>query len=239
MPEKKDKVPEVLKAITAVTKGLGKEGIAKEGKNKQQNYSFRGIDQVYKVLSPLLVENDLVITPRVLSRIVDERKAKSGSALYNISLEVEFTFRSSIDGSEFTACTFGECSDSADKGTNKALSAAYKYLVFLTFCVPVEGEPDADAEHHEAEPSKSKPKAEPVTFTTYQGEGDEGLIFKDESGEEPDKSYKQVTTDISKCGNLIHLRNIYKKYVPLLDGKLKVELCTLLDIRSSELKGES
>src|SRR3546814_11002068 len=33
----------------------------------------------------------------------------------------------------------------ADKATNKAMSAAYKYAAFMTFAIPVEGEEDADA----------------------------------------------------------------------------------------------
>lgn len=219
MPAKKGEattVPEVLKAITAVTAGLGQVGIAKKGKNKQQNYSFRGIDQVYAALSPLLVQHGLVITPRVLNRIVVERETKAGGVMFNVSLEVEFTFRSSVDGSAITAVTFGECSDAADKATNKAISAAYKYLVFLTFCVPLEGEPDADAEHPEAAPSKKK--AEPA------------------AAPEDLKSFEDVKSDISKCGALKHLRNIYKKYVPLFDGAERAELITLCDIRSTEIK---
>ena len=42
--------------------------------------------------------------------------------------------------------------DSADKSTNKAMSAAYKYAAFQTFCIPVEGTPDADADTPEVSP---------------------------------------------------------------------------------------
>lgn len=205
-------VSEVLKAITAVTKGLGKAGIAKEGKNKQQNYSFRGIDQVYQALSPLLVEHGLIITPRVLSRDIAERTSKGGGALFFTCLEVEFTFRSSVDGSEIVTSTFGEGMDSADKSTNKALSSAYKYLVFLTFCVPLKGEPDADEDHHEVEPTKPK------------------------VGEEI-KSFEEVKADISKCGSFNHLKNIYNKYYPIFEGEEKAELVRLKDIRKEELEG--
>jgi len=36
---------EVYKAIAAVTRALGREGISKDRKNAQQGYSFRGIDE--------------------------------------------------------------------------------------------------------------------------------------------------------------------------------------------------
>ena len=68
-----------------------------------------------------------------------------------MSLDVEFDFVCSVDGSMHTARTFGEAMDSSDKATNKALAAAYKYLCFLIFCIPVEGQPDADGETHEVE----------------------------------------------------------------------------------------
>lgn len=39
---------------------------------------------------------------------------------------------------------FGEAMDSADKATNKAMSAAYKYMATQEFCIPTEGDNDAD-----------------------------------------------------------------------------------------------
>jgi hypothetical protein len=39
--------------------------------------------------------------------------------------------------------------DSADKATNKAMSAAYKYACLQTFCIPTEGDNDADSHHPE------------------------------------------------------------------------------------------
>jgi len=50
------------------------------------------------------------------------------------------------DGSLHTVTMFGEAMDSADKATNKAMSAAYKYACLQAFCIPTEGMmPDADA----------------------------------------------------------------------------------------------
>ena len=50
--------------------------------------------------------------------------------------------------------TYGEAMDSGDKATNKAMSAAYKYAAMQAFCIPTEGDNDADATTHEvaAEP---------------------------------------------------------------------------------------
>jgi D-mannonate dehydratase len=39
--------------------------------------------------------------------------------------------------------------DSGDKASNKAMSAAYKYAAFQAFCIPTEGDNDADSTTHE------------------------------------------------------------------------------------------
>lgn len=48
--------------------------------------------------------------------------------------------------------TFGEAMDSADKATNKAMSAAYKYAALMAFAIPTEGDNDADATTYEVAP---------------------------------------------------------------------------------------
>jgi hypothetical protein len=58
---------------------------------------------------------------------------------------MEFTLASAIDGSTTLAQMFGEAMDSGDKATNKAMSAAYKYMAMQVFCIPTEGDNDADA----------------------------------------------------------------------------------------------
>jgi ERF superfamily len=139
----------VYKAINAVQRDLSKIGIAKDQRNTQgSGYNFRGIDSVYNALSPLLAEHGLCILPRMLSRTCDERTSKSGGALFYIVVEAEFDFVASEDGSKHTIKTFGEAMDSGDKGTNKAMSAAYKYAAFQAFAIPTEAA-DADADTHE------------------------------------------------------------------------------------------
>jgi len=139
----------VYEKIAAVTADLSRIGIAKDSKNAQQGYQFRGIDQVYGALSPLLSKHGLCILPRVQNRQVLERQTKSGGALFYTTLIVEFDFVAAEDGSKHTVITVGEAMDSGDKSSNKAMSAAYKYAAFQTFCSPTEADNDADATTHE------------------------------------------------------------------------------------------
>lgn len=137
--------PKVYEAIIAVMAAMAKEGIAKSGRNQQQGYAFRGIDAVYAALAGKLSEHKLCVLPRVVGREQVERATKSGGALFYTTLTVEYDLVSSEDGSKHTICTAGEAMDSADKSSNKAMSAAYKYAMIQAFCIPVEGEEDADA----------------------------------------------------------------------------------------------
>jgi len=139
----------VYEKIAAITQELSRIGIAKDSKNSQQGYQFRGIDQVYGALSPLLAKHGLCILPRVKERTVLERQTKSGGALFYTTLVVEFDFVAAEDGSKHTVITVGEAMDSGDKSSNKAMSAAYKYSAFQAFCIPTEGDNDADATTHE------------------------------------------------------------------------------------------
>jgi hypothetical protein len=139
----------VYQAIAAVMADLAKEGIGKDRKNQQQGYSFRGIDDVYNALSPILSRHNLCMLPRMLSRELTERQTQKGNALFYVLVEAEFDLVSSEDGSKHVIRTYGEAMDSADKATNKAMSAAYKYAAMQTFAIPTEGDNDADTTTHE------------------------------------------------------------------------------------------
>ena len=53
------------------------------------------------------------------------------------------------DGSKVSCTVIGEGMDTGDKATNKAMSIAFKYACFQTFCIPTEDMDDPDAERPE------------------------------------------------------------------------------------------
>lgn len=134
----------VHESIIAAQKQLSETGIAKARKNAGQGFNFRGIDDALQALSPVLTSCGLYISPSVRNRTVAERKTQKGGELYFVTVDVEFTV-TAADGTSIKAQTIGEAMDSADKATNKAMSAAYKYMAFMLFCIPIEGIPDADS----------------------------------------------------------------------------------------------
>lgn len=139
-------VPAVYSAISKVCAEMSVNGISKDKKNTQQGYNFRGIDDVLNALSTALVGAHLVILPRCVERTQVERTTSKGGAIFFTTVRVEFDMVCTVDGSKHTVSTYGEAQDSADKSTNKAMSAAYKYLCLLTFCIPTEATAQTDAD---------------------------------------------------------------------------------------------
>jgi hypothetical protein len=175
----------VYKAINAVQIALAKSGISKD--RQAQTYKFRGIDDVYNAISPLLGEHGLCILPRMIRRDCQERQTAKGSAIFYVIVEAEFDFVAAEDGSVHVVRTFGEAMDMSDKATNKAMSAAYKYAAMQAFAIPTEG--DNDTENHNIEP---EPAAAPKPI-----------------GALPDKAFADHLAAIQACANMGALKEIY------------------------------
>lgn len=180
----------VYEKIAAITAEMSKIGIAKSSKNSQQNYMFRGIDAVYGALSPLLAKHGLCVLPRVIEHAVVERETQKGGALFYTTLKVEFDFVAAEDASKHTVCTIGEAMDTGDKSSNKAMSAAYKYACFQAFCIPTEGDNDADATTHEV---AAKPPTREVNKYASR--------ITDAAEADNKESVKQLMDEIREAGN--------------------------------------
>jgi hypothetical protein len=128
-------IPQIMSEVGSIEKGK---------KNAQQGYKFRGIDDVFSAFQPLLAKHKVFYIPEVLASTTTDRESKAGNLMVYTNLQVAYTFYAS-DGSHVRAVVVGEASDSADKSSNKAMSAALKYALLQIFCVPTESMDDADA----------------------------------------------------------------------------------------------
>lgn len=146
---------DIHKAMVAIAKEIAAEGIGKSRKNVQQGYNFRGVDEVMNTFSPILSKNSVYVIPKYQNRQFFERTTMKGGVLFYVLVEGEFTFMHEDGSSIIVGPFFGEAMDSADKATNKAMAVAYKYAMFQTFCVPLEGVTggDADLQTHEIRPN--------------------------------------------------------------------------------------
>lgn len=146
----------IYTAISAVMKDCG--AVAKTSTNPQQRYKYRGIDAVMNALNPAMIKNGIFVVPNVLEQKREERTtAKGGLLIYSV-VTVNYKFYAD-DGSFVESTVVGEAMDSGDKATNKAMSAAFKYALFQTFCIPTE-------EMHDSE----EDSPEPIPFPRNVGE---------------------------------------------------------------------
>ena len=145
----------IHKAMVAVASELAKIGISKGRRNEQQNFAFRGIDEVMNAAGPILAKHEVLILPHYTDYADVERVTGKGSTLIYSKVRGDFMFVSAKDSSYVQVTTFGVAMDSGDKGTNKAMSAALKYALLQTFLIPTESNEDADATTQE--PSVPKP----------------------------------------------------------------------------------
>lgn len=131
----------IYKQIPAVMADIA--AIGKERKNQQQGYSFRGIDDVYNEVHPLLAKHKIFSTSLILEDESVERKSKSGNALFFVRMKIEYTFWAE-DGSSVKTVVTGEGMDTGDKASNKAMSVAHKYAIIQLFAIPTEDAKDPE-----------------------------------------------------------------------------------------------
>jgi hypothetical protein len=156
----------IFQAISAIMAEV--PSIGKNRKNVQQNYTFRGIDDMYNALNDILAKNKVFATSEVLRHEREERQtAKGGVLIYSI-LTVKFTFYTD-DGSSVTSTMIGEGMDSGDKASNKAMSTAYKYALMQIFCIPTDDPKDTELDSHEVVPSRGNTYSQPSADRGLQG----------------------------------------------------------------------
>lgn len=141
----------IYESIAAVMKDIG--AVGKDSRNQQQGFMFRGIDAVMNALAPALIKNKMFVVPEILEQSREERTNAKGTTLIYSICRIKYTFFAE-DGSNVSAIVIGEGMDTGDKATNKAMSIAFKYACFQTFCIPTEEMVDPDAEVHEVKPKK-------------------------------------------------------------------------------------
>jgi ERF superfamily len=198
-PASATSAPHIHEAMVAIAGDLSKTGIAKDRRNEQQNFRFRGIDDVMNAVSPTFAKHGVVFLPVYTDYPDVERITGKGTTLIYAKVKGDFTYVSAKDGSSVTVTTFGTAMDSGDKATNKAMSAALKYALLQTFLIPTESSEDADAST--PEPTVPKPPAGfEEWFTDLVGVSAEGfdaikVAWRDSRPELRDYAMKFRTTE--------------------------------------------
>lgn len=134
-----DETPKkIFPAIVAIMRAI--KPIAKDRRNEQQKYNFRGIDDVYNACFPHFAANGVFSTSEVLDKQCTTEKVaqeRGGEKVINRSiLTMRYTFHAE-DGSSVSTEVVGEGLDyGGDKASNKAMSAADKYAILQLLKIP-------------------------------------------------------------------------------------------------------
>lgn len=126
-------VIEALRRVMRDLPAIGKEGT---GPSSQGSYKFRGIEQIMRHAVPLFARHGVVFTPHRVD-LRDHTDTLSGGKPA-VDERVVVTYRvygpgGTDDYIEVQAPGVGR--DSTDKGSNKAMTAAYKYALTQTLGV--------------------------------------------------------------------------------------------------------
>ncbi|MFF4177620.1 ERF family protein [Streptomyces sp. NPDC001750] len=134
--------PRVFAAIAAVMRDV--MPVAKDKENQQQRYKFRGVDDAMSAMAGPMRAHGLFILPSIAAHRAERR----GEKMTHVNITMRYHVYGPA-GDCLTAEVPGEASDFADKATNKAQSAALKYLLFTLFMIPVDGRSidDGDRDH--------------------------------------------------------------------------------------------
>lgn len=146
----------ILRDLDAITKD-------KTAGTGNFSYKFRGIDQIYNAINPLLCKYGVYMTAKVLSKSREERVKADGekkTVTAFTSLHMLYRFNAS-DGTFVETEAEGEGMDSGDKSSNKAMSVAHKYAILQAFCVPTEDIVDPDNDTSVAIVPKGASAAQP------------------------------------------------------------------------------
>jgi hypothetical protein len=136
------RIPAIMRDIPAVPK---------DRTNAGQGYKFRGIDEVYNLVHPILAHHGVFMTVEILSEKTTERPAKSGGVLITRSMTARYRFTAD-DGSFIETDVLAEAMDSGDKAANKAMSVGQKYAILQTFLVPTDDPKDPEVDSPEPAP---------------------------------------------------------------------------------------
>lgn len=134
-----------LAAVMAELPAIGKDHSASQA---QGGYAYRGIEQITRHVQGLFAKHGVVVVPSVQS--IETRELLVNSKPWtDTQLVVNYTLVGP-DGSTLEATTVGIGRDNADKGANKAMTQAFKYLLLQVLCIS-DAKDDADGTTVEAD----------------------------------------------------------------------------------------
>lgn len=145
------------------------ESLSKDGgvSYKSTNYKYLSAEKTIKVMRDELAKYKLVVYP------VRQESQRIGDITH-----LDITYRivdteNPDDYIEVVSC--GDGMDAADKASGKAMTYAYKYMFWRTFCIPVGDDPDKIASEQLVDEQNAS-NAQGELITELQGKTLQGVL---------------------------------------------------------------
>jgi hypothetical protein len=174
----------IYQSILAVMNDIS--AIGKDKQNIQQNFKFRGIDDVYNALHPLMAKHGIFSVPQVTSKESSKELSAKGGNLFYEKLMITYTFFAE-DGSSIASTVLGVGMDSGDKAANKAMAIAHKYALLQIFCVPTVETDDPDKDTHDIKPEPPTQPAQKPSGVISAAQLTRLKTIASKSGKAPDE----------------------------------------------------
>ena len=159
MPDAKPKVHEAWSHVMAAVQAVGKTGY-----NRQQEYSFRGVDAVVNAAGPAMREHGVIVAPTVKeAQYRDVEVGRNRTLMREVTVKVRYSVIGpggdvlEVPNEPDFGTVWGESLDSGDKGTAKAMSVAYRIFLLQALSIPTD-EIDPDEQSHKRTAVKPKPQ---------------------------------------------------------------------------------
>lgn len=210
--------------------------VGKDQVNAQQNFKFRGIDDMLNSLHRLFAKYGVIVLPNETEAIQEpfQYTDSYGKVKYQFRSRIHFTFNfvSTEDGSSVQADGWGEAADNGDKGYNKCKSIALKYALMQMFLVPTADIADPDKETPDEITVDGAGKPKKGSTRGVKTTDDKSL---DKPVEEPNTGLmEEAKAKIAEAKTKPELVVIYNDYGPKLN--FAQEFRDALNARQAEIK---
>ena len=157
----------IIEALTRVMDEL--PGIERSNRS-DQGYNYRGIELITRHVQGLFAKHGIVTAPRV-KQVTMRELTVNNRPWTEHEVHVGYRFYGPGGTQDYIDVELvGLGRDNSDKGTNKALTQAYKYALIQTLCIG-DGKDDADQQTHEADAKAVQCRVDP---TCLRPDGHEG-----------------------------------------------------------------
>ncbi len=136
----------------AIINVMREVGYVKKQSSPNLSYTFAGEVALIAALRPAMLEQGLYLRVTGITQYdAGEYTTKSGSVMNDVRLAITGQMVHAPSGTFIDVAAVGEGSDSSDKASNKASTAAYKYLLRQTFMIETGDDPDYVREERASE----------------------------------------------------------------------------------------